>query len=128
MLEPAVWAQNNFGSDYAVRPNDCSRTDFGGWIDNRRRVDLCVAHLQPLTSILSPYVRGEAENNCTVAGRSRVPHTPGRLALCKGEGEGEGSLRSFIEEREHQLAFGDDCVVHYAVALRFRHAIAARSR
>ena len=35
---------------------------------------------------------------------------------------------SFIEEREHQLAFGDDCVVHYAVALRFRHAIATRSR
>ena len=38
------------------------------------------------------------------------------------------SFPSFIEEREHQLAFGDDCVVHYAVALRFRHAIAARSR
>src|SRR5580765_6455579 len=38
------------------------------------------------------------------------------------------SFPSFIEEREHQLAFGDDCVVHYAVALRFRHAIATRSR
>src|SRR6267378_867000 len=80
----------------------------------------------PLTSILSPYVRGEAENNCAVAGRSRVAHTPGRLAL--GKGEGEGSLLSFLEESEHQLAFGDDCVVHYAVALRFRHAIATRSR
>src|SRR5690242_19390109 len=37
------------------------------------------------------------------------------------------SFPSFIEEREHQLAFGHDCVVHYAVTLRFRHAIAARS-
>ena len=37
------------------------------------------------------------------------------------------SFRSFIQEREHQLAFGDDCVVHYAVAFRFRHAIATRS-
>src|SRR4030095_3936657 len=41
---------------------------------------------------------------------------------------GESARHSFIEEREHQLAFGDDCVVHYAVALRFRHAIATRSR
>jgi hypothetical protein len=38
------------------------------------------------------------------------------------------SFPSFIQERKHQLAFGDDCVVHYAVAFRFRHAITARSR
>src|SRR4030095_4939386 len=41
---------------------------------------------------------------------------------------GESARSSFIEEREHQFGLRDDCVVHYAVALRFRHAIATRSR
>src|SRR6266404_2887949 len=38
------------------------------------------------------------------------------------------SFSSFIQKREHQFAFGYDGVVYYAVALRFRHAIATRSR
>src|SRR5882724_6260119 len=38
------------------------------------------------------------------------------------------SFSSFIEEREHQFGFGNDRVVHHAMALRFRHAIATRSR
>src|SRR5437660_12126222 len=38
------------------------------------------------------------------------------------------SFPSFIQKREHQFGFGNDSVVYYAVALRFRHAIATRSR
>src|SRR5437773_1468554 len=38
------------------------------------------------------------------------------------------SFPSFIQKREHQFGFGNDSVVDYAVALRFRHAIATRSR
>jgi hypothetical protein len=41
---------------------------------------------------------------------------------------GASSFSSFVEEREHQFGFGDDRVVYYAVALRFRQAFAARSR
>src|SRR5438093_1605873 len=38
------------------------------------------------------------------------------------------SFLSFIEERKHQFGLGNDRVVYYAVAFRFRHAIATRSR
>src|SRR5438067_838747 len=38
------------------------------------------------------------------------------------------SFPSFIQKRKHQFGFGNDSVVDYAVALRFRHAIATRSR
>src|SRR5207244_7832220 len=41
---------------------------------------------------------------------------------------GESARRSFIEKRKHQFGFGNDRVVYYAMALRFRHAIATRSR
>src|SRR5262245_21160543 len=41
---------------------------------------------------------------------------------------GESAVHSFIEEREHQFGLRDDRVVDYAVALRFCHAIATRSR
>src|SRR5437762_12622413 len=37
-------------------------------------------------------------------------------------------FRSFIEKREHQFAFGDDGIVHHAVALRFCQSFAARCR
>src|SRR4030095_10188055 len=40
----------------------------------------------------------------------------------------EASRRVCVEYREHQFSFRNDCVVHYAVTLRFRHAIATGSR
>src|SRR5438876_3344005 len=56
-----------------------------------------------------------------------MPHTVSRLFFVE-KGRLRGSLRSFIEKRKHQFGFGNDSVVYYAVALRFRHAIAPRSR
>src|SRR5206468_8404323 len=44
------------------------------------------------------------------------------------KGRFRSSLSSFIEKRKHQFGFGNDSVVYYAVTLRFRHAIATRSR
>jgi hypothetical protein len=60
------------------------------------------------------------------SGKVRVsPRSPGHLALCKGEGEGEGWLRSFVQKREHQFGFGHDCIVHNAMAFRFGELFAA---
>src|SRR6266702_1603350 len=36
------------------------------------------------------------------------------------------SFSSFIQEREHEITFGNDGVVHHATAMRFRQPIAAR--
>src|SRR5436190_23626471 len=39
---------------------------------------------------------------------------------------GASSFPSFIQEREHQLSFGDNCIVYDAMAFRFCQAFAAR--
>jgi len=44
MLEPAVWAEHDVGSDYAIRPDDRAHTDFSAGIDNRRGMNLYVRH------------------------------------------------------------------------------------
>src|SRR4029077_20547388 len=129
MLKPAVWAEHHIGSDHTIRSDECSRANFGSRINNRTRVNFRVAHLlQPLTSILSPLRkgRGGTARGCSIACIPWPTHSLTPL-LCRKR-KVRGSLHSFIEKREHQFGFGDDCVVYYAVALRFRHAIATRSR
>ena len=62
MLQPAVLAEHDVGSYYAIRPDDCSGTDFRARINNRRRMNLHVAHSpKPLTLIRSPWRKGSGE-------------------------------------------------------------------
>ena len=53
MLEPAVWAKHDIGCDYGIGPDDCSRADFGTWIDNGRRMNPPFAHLSRNVNISS---------------------------------------------------------------------------
>jgi hypothetical protein len=123
MLQPAISTEHDIRANYTVWTDACAGTDFCTGINDGRRVNPQFTHFQPLTSILSLYVRGEAELRCLPA--LRIERNPGRLALCKGEREGEGWLRSFVQEREHQFGFGHDCIVHNAMAFRFGEPFAA---
>src|SRR5207253_11212172 len=68
MLEPAVWAEHDVGSDYAIRPDDRAHTDFRTGINDRGRMNLRVAHAcQHLTSILSPSFNGRGGKSVAVA-------------------------------------------------------------
>src|SRR5262249_44866321 len=126
MLQPAIWTEHDAGTDDAVWTNACSSIEFCSRINDGGRMNLQVTHLQPLTSILSPLCKGRGGKHLRVLPALRFARSPGRLALCKGEGEGEGWLCSFVEERKHQFGFGDDCVVHNAMAFRFCQTFAAR--
>src|SRR5437879_8175216 len=53
MLQPTIWAEHDVGSDHAIRPDDRSRSDLCAYIDNRRRMNLRVAHLSRNVNISS---------------------------------------------------------------------------
>lgn len=74
----------------------------------------------------SPLRRGEAEGLALPLGMFAHRVQSGCLALCKGEGEGEALSVSFIEKREHEFRFGNDCVIHHAMTFGFRQSFAAR--
>src|SRR6266404_3729884 len=54
LLQPAIWAEHDVGPDYAIWPHDGSRSDLCASIDNRRRMNLRVAHLSRNVNISSP--------------------------------------------------------------------------
>src|SRR5437868_10128857 len=62
LLQPTIWTEDDVRTNYAIRTDDCSRAEFGSGIDNCRGMNLHFTyHCQPLTSVLSPPARGEAE-------------------------------------------------------------------
>ncbi len=54
MLQPAIRADHDIRADEAVRADDCSRTNLRARIDNRRWMNLHVAHLSRNVNISSP--------------------------------------------------------------------------
>src|SRR5262249_5670449 len=123
MLQPAIWTEHDIRANYTVWTDDCAGTDFCTGINDGRWVNPQFTHFHPSPQSSPLYVRGEAELRCLPV--LRIDRNPGCLALCKGEGEGEGWLRSFIQERKHQFGFGHDCIVHNAMAFRFSEPLAA---
>src|SRR5437588_8278948 len=54
MLQPAVLPEPHVGTDHTIRSDDCSRSNLRARIDNRRRMNLHVAHLSRNVNINSP--------------------------------------------------------------------------
>ena len=54
MLQPTIWAEHDIGSDDAIRPDNRSRSNLRAYIDNRRRMNLRVAHFSRNVNISSP--------------------------------------------------------------------------
>src|SRR5437867_3854248 len=106
MLQPAIGAEHDARSDYAVGTDDCSCTDFRSRINNRSRMNLHIAHCrEPLILILSPWRKGRGEKSFALpSGRSHTACILLRLAIRKGEGMVRVPSASFIEKREHQFA------------------------
>src|SRR5205823_7817303 len=107
MLQPASFAQHDTRANNAIRTNDrfCAQLCF--WINDCGLVNLRVAHFK----------RCGRDVNVLPS-----PDTDAFPSL-RGEGEGAGPWKfinlepsSFIQEREHEIAFGHDGVVHYATA------------
>src|SRR5438552_4219178 len=54
MLQPAIRSEHDLRTNHAVRTDHCSRTNFRARIDNRRLMNLHVAHLSRNVNINSP--------------------------------------------------------------------------
>src|SRR5207302_8590454 len=54
MLQPAIRPEDNIGGDHAIRSDNRSRTNLRARIDNRRWMNLHVAHLSRNVNINSP--------------------------------------------------------------------------
>src|SRR5437588_10199581 len=69
MLQPAIWAEHHVGVDYTIRSDDSPHADFSSRIDNRRRMNLHVAHLCEPSPQSSPLCQGERRKSCRLPRR-----------------------------------------------------------